>query len=473
MLRQVFIIKGDDIIYQWIFGNALSLADIENLHFRMKQDAMKKAERPIGYFDHYKYRVAYKINIERDLIFIFVSGLMDDFFGLIQTMLNNFHDEFLDLFDGDIDEKLDSEKILSLDSLIDSFHNEIKPKIAVVGFSGVGKTTIKNLIKLGEVPLKHIPTISGDIATIKIDKLEFTLFDFAGQEQYKYLWKGFIKGSNAVLVITDSTPINVEKSRYFIALRNEEAPYARIAIIGNKQDLDHSMKVENIENILGLKTYPMIANRPENQDKMNNILVDILDLNRESSPLIESIPERKELDIGDKDEIITRKEVSVEKVEEGLIGINLDPKLNSEVINDIKGVQIENILRNHLNMINTTIKVLNNDEEQTFEEFYDNYQDYTQNAFVCRNAALKPFLETQFAFLQKAVQEDEFLATKLKDDKDIIMNALLCAYLSIANPFKYPIWETISNQFPFESLDAETVKEVHAYYLRIMNKISK
>ncbi|GAH20676.1 unnamed protein product, partial [marine sediment metagenome] len=84
-----------------------------------------------------------------------------------------------------------------------------------------------------EIPLQHVPTISGDIATIKIGKLFFRLFDFAGQEQFKFLWKNFIKESDAVLIITDSTIRNVEKSRYFSGLvfdRNTQLVIAKITL---------------------------------------------------------------------------------------------------------------------------------------------------------------------------------------------------------------------------------------------------
>lgn len=84
---------------------------------------------------------------------------------------------------------------------------------------------------MDEIPLQHVPTITGEIATIKIGKLFFRLFDFAGQEQFKFLWKGFIKESDAVLVVTDSTIKNVEKSKFFLELINKEVPHARAALL--------------------------------------------------------------------------------------------------------------------------------------------------------------------------------------------------------------------------------------------------
>jgi len=182
-----------------------------------------------------------------------------------------------------------------LDPIIDSIHRNLKTKISLVGFSGVGKTTTTKLICASEIPSVHIPTITGKISTVKIGKLYFHLWDFAGQEQFSYLWNDFIRGSDAVLIITDSTLENVEKSRFFIELIREHAPYAHIAVIGNKQDLPDALDIVKIEEILGLKTYSMVAIDPNNQEKMIQIIADILEVSTDASPLLKPLFERDQL----------------------------------------------------------------------------------------------------------------------------------------------------------------------------------
>jgi signal recognition particle receptor subunit beta len=151
------------------------------------------------------------------------------------------------------------------------------------------------LIRAEEIPVQHIPTITGDIATVRIGKLHFHLWDFAGQEQFSYLWTNFIKGSDAVLLITDSTLENIEKSKFFLELIKDQAPRAHIAVIGNKQDLKGAENPANIERILGLKSYSMIAKDPENRDKMIQIIADILEMSAEVSPLLKPLLERDKL----------------------------------------------------------------------------------------------------------------------------------------------------------------------------------
>ena len=93
-----------------------------------------------------------------------------------------------------------------------------------------------------------------------------------------------MKGSDAVLLITDSTLENVEKSKFFTELIKREAPTAHQAAVGNKQDLPDAMTIMDIERHLGLKAYSMVATDPNNRDKMITIVADILEMSSEVSP---------------------------------------------------------------------------------------------------------------------------------------------------------------------------------------------
>jgi small GTP-binding protein len=257
-------------------------------------DAFGKSGNKIEYHDYYKYRISYTTQSELNLIFIFVTGLTDNFDNIKKELIKC-KKEFLNLFEDILLHKYDSKTFEVFDPTIDSIHRNLRPKISLVGFSGVGKTTITRLIKAEEIPMQHIPTITGDIATIRIGKLYFHLWDFAGQEQFSYLWNNFIKGSDAVLLISDSSLENVEKSKFFLELIKEQAAQAHTAIIANKQDLSDAMKPEQIEKILGLKTYSMIAKESKNRDKMIQIIADILEMSAEVSPLLKPLLERDTL----------------------------------------------------------------------------------------------------------------------------------------------------------------------------------
>jgi small GTP-binding protein len=229
-----------------------------------------------------------------NLLFVFISGLTDKFENIRRELLRCKKD-FVSLFEDILSDNYDERTFEVFDPFVDSIHKNLRPKISLVGFSGVGKTTITKLIRAEEIPMQHIPTITGDIATVKIGKLHFHLWDFAGQEQFSYLWNNFIKGSDAVILITDSTLENVDKSKFFLELIKEQAPHAHTAIIGNKQDLKGALPPAQIEHFLGLKTYSMVAKDPKNRNKMIKIIADILDMTAEVSPLLKPLLERDEL----------------------------------------------------------------------------------------------------------------------------------------------------------------------------------
>jgi small GTP-binding protein len=287
----VYIYSKGELLYHRHFGKALKDDVFNSLAADLMKDAFAKRGKKVEYHDYYKYRISYITEKDSELMFLFVTGLTDNFENIKKELIKC-KKEFLNLFEDLLEHKIDEKTFEIFDPTIDAIHRNLRPKISLIGFSGVGKTTITRLIKAEEIPMQHIPTITGDIATIKIGKLHFHLWDFAGQEQFSYLWNNFIKGSDAVLLITDSSLENVEKSKFFLELIKEQAPQAHTSVIGNKQDLDDAMKPEQIEKIIGLKTYSMIANDSNNRDKMITIIADVLEMSAEVSPLLKPLLER-------------------------------------------------------------------------------------------------------------------------------------------------------------------------------------
>ncbi|MFW9989047.1 MAG: ADP-ribosylation factor-like protein [Candidatus Odinarchaeota archaeon] len=293
MLRQVYILKNEKIIYNKNFGKAVPSEDFNKLYQEIIEVSSKGTGIELDSYDYIQYKIVFSLVQDLGLMFMFITDLNDDQRQTKQE-LATLEREFLDTF-GENMENLDPSLMELLDPIMDSIHRNLKTKISLVGFSGVGKTTTTKLICATEIPSVHIPTITGKISTVKIGKLYFHLWDFAGQEQFSYLWNDFIIGSDAILVITDSTLENVEKSKFFIELIKEHAPYAHTAIIGNKQDLSDALNIEKIQEIIGLKTYSMVAIDPSNRDKMIQIIADILGISTDASPLLKPLFERDQL----------------------------------------------------------------------------------------------------------------------------------------------------------------------------------
>ena len=291
MLRQVYILHEERILYNKSFGKSLSVEDFQKLIQEIVEEEKKGTN--LDSYDFFKYKIVYTRLENEALMFIFITDVNDQV-ERTKNEIEKVKREFLDTF-GDSLESLDPVLMEILDPIIDTIHRNLKTKISLVGFSGVGKTTTTKLICADEIPSVHIPTITGKISTVKIGKLYFHLWDFAGQEQFSYLWNDFILGSDAVLIISNSQLENVEKSKFFIELIKDHAPHAHTAVIGNKQDLDGALSIKKIEEILGVKTYSMVAIEPNNRDKMIQIIADILEIKTDVSPLLKPLFERDQL----------------------------------------------------------------------------------------------------------------------------------------------------------------------------------
>jgi small GTP-binding protein len=177
-----------------------------------------------------------------------------------------------------------------------NFIQDLKPKIAIIGYSGVGKTTFVNLVRSSEIPIKHLPSRNCDISTLKIGKLTFFIWDYTGKEQFRFLWEEFIKNSDAIILVTDSTIDNVNKSKFFLDIIKDNPTKPRIIAIANKQDLQNVIGDKQIEKILNLKTYPLKALDISNRDSMIQIIVDILNMRSEVSQQLEFLKEKEKLD---------------------------------------------------------------------------------------------------------------------------------------------------------------------------------
>jgi len=294
ILKQVFIYKDTHLIYQRIYGKALDLSVISDIISSIKQDKKGNLTQDIGSYDFFKNRISYLYDSGNEIFFILITGLSTRE-KIINQELNRLKNHFYMLFKEILQDESINVINEAIDPFIDSIHRNLKPKISLVGYSGVGKTTISKLIKADEIPMQHIATINGEVSTIKIANLELLLWDFAGQEQFSLLWNRFIRGSDAVLIISDSTIENVDKNNFFLELVRKEASYAHVAIIANKQDRNNTLKIDNIEKLLGLKTYSMIAIDLNNRLKMMQIIADLLEMNAEISPLLRPLIERDNL----------------------------------------------------------------------------------------------------------------------------------------------------------------------------------
>lgn len=169
-----------------------------------------------------------------------------------------------------------------LQAVIDSYEQLVEPcvitrlKIALVGEGGTGKTTTLNLL-LGETPpLQYVPTIALNLETvenIRFGNYSLVLWDFAGQERFRTLWRFYFHGADVIFLVCDSSLRNVIISRDILKLIRRDAPKVPVFALANKQDLPNAMRPEVVGKILGVPTYPMVAIDENRRDEMLSILM--------------------------------------------------------------------------------------------------------------------------------------------------------------------------------------------------------
>lgn len=295
MLRQVIILLGKTTIFKRDYGKSLSWEALSPILNSLTDFLQQSNEDIIEFMNIVNMKVCYATAKYHNTLVIFITDQTDKEENIKEQTIH-IRDVFIKKFSESLlNGNYNTEIYDSIRYNTDEAFRELRPKIALVGFSGVGKTTITRLIRAEEIPMKHIPTITGDVAAIKVGSLHMYLWDFAGQEQFSFIWSRFVKGSDAIVLVVDSSNQNLKESKFFVDLIRKEAPKARVAIIANKQDIPGALTPEEIANTLGYRTYPLIAIDPNQRGAMINIIAEVVEVTSGVTSLIQPMLERENL----------------------------------------------------------------------------------------------------------------------------------------------------------------------------------
>jgi small GTP-binding protein len=150
-------------------------------------------------------------------------------------------------------------------------------KVALIGSGYAGKSTLLKLLtdRTATFDSGYVPTAGMDCGTITLDSTtKVSLVEMAGQSHFEFLWPDLLKGSKMVVVVTESTPKEVLRTRQLLEKYRTELAGMQIIAIANKQDLPGAMKPESVQDLLGVPTYGMVAIDPKQRVNGYRTIID-------------------------------------------------------------------------------------------------------------------------------------------------------------------------------------------------------
>jgi len=195
----------------------------------------------------------------------------------LEKILRKLMEDAVEIFGGDTAaKKITEEQIDKFENRVEEAIKMLPVKCTLTGYGGVGKTTIVKLVAKGITVTKHIPTILADVEELAIEGIEpfkVTLFTVAGQPEYWRTWMLTTEGSDFVVLVTDSSPEDVERlQKEILPYLMQITPYSRFTLIANKQDLPDRLPASAIEELTGFPSYPLVAISPDAKERFIEIL---------------------------------------------------------------------------------------------------------------------------------------------------------------------------------------------------------
>ncbi|MHA1509757.1 MAG: ADP-ribosylation factor-like protein [Promethearchaeota archaeon] len=161
-------------------------------------------------------------------------------------------------------------------------------KVSIIGMGGCGKSDLIRLICGQDIDLEYVPTINVDITPFDGEELDIprsiVLWDFAGQKNYRSLWRSLLDSTDIALIVLDSSFENVNYSKDIIRDILDEN-YKDILVIGiaMNQDMPNRLTPQFCERILAdagieptIKVHGIIAINPIYREKILVILKDAI-----------------------------------------------------------------------------------------------------------------------------------------------------------------------------------------------------
>ena len=160
-------------------------------------------------------------------------------------------------------------------------------KVMMLGDASVGKTSL-TLRYISGFFLEDLKlTIGVDFYSKSVDyndkKVKLQIWDFGGEERFRFLLTQYLKGANGVLFLYDITRSEtLDHFPDWLQIIRENSGDIPIILIGSKLDLDEIREVKEDDGILATKKYNLASflelssKTGENVEKSFQVITEIL-----------------------------------------------------------------------------------------------------------------------------------------------------------------------------------------------------
>lgn len=101
-----------------------------------------------------------------------------------------------------------------------------------------------------------IPTVGFNMKRVQKGHVTLKCWDLGGQPRFRSMWERYCRGVNAIVFIVDSADkkaLPVAKEELHNLLQRQVLDGIPLLVLGNKSDLDDSMSVDELIELMDLK----------------------------------------------------------------------------------------------------------------------------------------------------------------------------------------------------------------------------
>ncbi|KAF9962560.1 ADP-ribosylation factor-like protein 8B [Modicella reniformis] len=129
-------------------------------------------------------------------------------------------------------------------------------ELTLVGLQNSGKTTLVNVIALGQFSEDMIPTVGFNMRKVTKGSVTMKLWDIGGQPRFRSMWERYCRGVNAIVFVVDAADhekMDAARTELRNLLDKPQLTDIPVLVLGNKNDLPGALTVEELIDAMNLK----------------------------------------------------------------------------------------------------------------------------------------------------------------------------------------------------------------------------